>query len=82
MYPLFTRWVYFLMNFLLLYDDGGLLGNLQDRCKDIERILLEVAENCDKSVGNVQVQDPQSTHLHLLIESRKAARRAGAKQDV
>ena len=56
---------------------------LQAKCEEIEAILLEVADKCRQAVCmNGAGTTGSKRRLHELIEGRRAARKAGSKDDV
>ena len=57
--------------------------DVQAKCEEIEAILLEVAEKCRQTGCADEAGSADSKRrLHELIERRRAARKAGSKDDV
>ena len=71
----------------LLSSCGDLGQQLERKCNEIERILIDVAEKCregaaEHAQGTGALTGDAQNRLHDLIAQRRFARRAGLKSDV
>ena len=62
---------------------SGMLSTLEERCRGIEKLLLQVADKCRAAVVAVSndIQESQK-RLHDLIDQRRAARSSGTREIV
>ena len=61
---------------------GCLTADLDQRCHEIESVLMDVATKCQEKPINAGRDEDAQSNLHELINQRRSARRAGCKADV